>query len=149
MIATVHWNIYCHYRSQRPSKMPTQIMYPPEPACTSDIFQSKPKSVATQAHKKLTKQDDKSHQKENNVANDLGQQRPLQRKEICLRSVSSRAYPSCQVWHCIRECRQRISWDPIKILAWNPQAGKQAKSRSQNRSKAKNASHNPESSCAG
>ena len=59
MIATVILEYLLPLSLPKTIQTPTQIMYPPEPACTSDIFQSKQKSVAIQAHKKLTKQDDK------------------------------------------------------------------------------------------
>lgn len=137
MIAAVHGICIANSLPKTIIPTPTRIVYLLEPAPqtfskVSKINQSLSRLIKNSRNKTI-----RESSKENIVANDLGLQRPLQGKEIRLRSVSSRAYPSCQVWHCKGECRQWISWDPIKILAWNPQAGKQAKSGSQNRSKAK------------
>lgn len=139
------WNIYCHYRSQRPSSNQR-----PHASCTSDIFQSKQKNqslsrLIKNSHNKTIRESSK----ENIVMNVLGPQSPLKRKkklppECIIRSLSILPGMALQ---------RRMP--PMDILGsyQNPCMESASRETGQIRKskwiQSENASHNPESSCAG
>ena len=100
------------------------------------------RSVVLQTRKNSHNKMIRESSKESIITNDLGPQSPLQweknasgvyHQELIrparygiAKENAANGYP-----------RQRISWDPLGILAWNPQSGTWAISGSQNISKAK------------